>query len=111
MPRLRLGRQAPKNKINIPKPWPPIIASMYIFLPRYVRTYVKALTWQKQNSLLPSMQFSQSTLNNEKITLKAISVPRTCLLHLRPIFNNMVCPQGLSLPLGMNLATWGDFVP
>jgi hypothetical protein len=23
MPRLRLGRQAPKNEINIPKPWPP----------------------------------------------------------------------------------------
>jgi hypothetical protein len=28
MPKLRLGRHAPKNEINIQKPWPPIGASI-----------------------------------------------------------------------------------
>jgi hypothetical protein len=30
---------------------------------------------------------------------------------LRPVFNNMVCPQGWSLPLGVNLAHRGELCP
>jgi hypothetical protein len=38
-------------------------------------------------------------------------VKKSSTLALRPAFNNMVCPQGWSLPLGVNCVPRGMFTP